>query len=119
MQDTVRTPALPESADAQYAALDARIETYNQGFAGSVIRNWTRYDIQRTVSETQVVRSEPGRILAGGDLSIHGQDLLNDNSEIVAGGALLGDLHNLVNQATPGEHVVQDSGTTHSSWVGV
>jgi filamentous hemagglutinin family protein len=103
--------------EARYTALDARIETYNQGFAGAVIRNWTRFDIQRTVSQTQVVSSAPGRITAGGDLSLYGQDLLNDNSEIVAGGALRGDLHRLVNQTTPGEHVVQDSGTAHSSWV--
>ncbi|MDM7943954.1 MAG: DUF637 domain-containing protein, partial [Hydrogenophaga sp.] len=103
--------------EALYAELDARIEAYNQGFASHVIRDWSRFDIQRTVSQTQVVRSEPGRITAGGDLSLQGQDLLNADSEIVAGGALRGDLHRLVNRATPGERVVQDSGTVHSSWV--
>lgn len=100
-----------------YARLDAQIAAYNQRFQGASIREWTQYDVTRTILETQVTRSAPGQILAGGSMTLSGPSILNDKSRILAGGRIAGDLDNLRNTPAQGEHVEQESGTTQSSWI--
>ncbi|MEW5886541.1 MAG: filamentous hemagglutinin N-terminal domain-containing protein, partial [Pseudomonadota bacterium] len=104
------------ATEALYQTLDERISAYNQQFAGRDITHWTQYHVTQTVQQTQVTHSAPGQILAGGDMSLRGQELLNDKSRIVAGGRLQGDLHRLDNRAALGERVVSVSGTAQSSW---
>lgn len=50
-------------------------------------REYTRYQGSTVTTQTQVVTSQPGQILSGGDMSIAG-NLLNSDSRIIAGGAL-------------------------------
>jgi len=67
--------------------------------------NWSHYDYDRTTSETKVATSDPAQILAGGNMAITADILLNDKSRIVAGGALTGDLGTLTNTEVAGERV--------------
>lgn len=116
-----RQQAWQSDTDTRYAQLDDRIESYNAGFAGSRVQNWTQYHVTRTEYETRVLKSDPGRILSGGDMHLAGDDLLNDKSQIVAGGALTGDLANLHTVEAQGVRIVNESGTsqyTASRWRG-
>jgi filamentous haemagglutinin family N-terminal domain len=49
---------------------------------------FTHYDYTRTITEDRVKETDPAKIIAGGNLSINTNDVLNDKSQIVAGGAL-------------------------------
>lgn len=105
-----------ESAtDERRNALDAAIATYNEGFNHIKIRRYTTYQVQRTEYDSQVVSSDPGRLIAGGDLSLAGEQLTNDQSQILAGGKLTGTLQNLENIDALGTHRVHESGTSQTS----
>ena len=107
--------------EARYTALDERIETYNDTFAGAEIRNWTQYEVTRTEYETQVTSSAPAQIRSGGSMWLYGDDLVNDKSQIMVGGLLGGDLGNLRNDGAFGTHRVHETGTsqyTYSRWRG-
>lgn len=69
------------------------------------------YQYQRTVVETQVMESDPGKILSGGRLIINSDKLNNYDSQIIAGGALGGVIGELNNVATTGKQVTIDVGT--------
>ncbi len=69
-----------------------------------------RYDITRNVSETRIVNSDPGRIVAGGSLGVNAETLNNDSSHIIAGGALSVAAGSLNNQAIEGQRITNDSG---------
>ncbi len=73
--------------------------------------NWNRYDYTRVVRETQILTSEPGQILAGGNLSIEADELLNDKSRIIAGGLLQANIDSLTNTEVVGQHITSDSGS--------
>ncbi|MEY3659848.1 MAG: putative hemagglutination domain, partial [Pseudomonadota bacterium] len=117
----VRRSAWQAQTDDRYAQLDDRIEAYNASFSGRYIQNWTQYTVTRTERETRVLSSDPGRILSGGDMHLRGGDLVNDKSQIVAGGALTGDLSQLRTVEAEGVRIVSESGTsqyTASRWRG-
>ncbi|MRR52105.1 MAG: S-layer family protein, partial [Rhodocyclaceae bacterium] len=78
--------------------------------------NWSHYNYDRTTSETKVATSDPAQILAGGNMAITADILLNDKSRIIAGGALTGDLGTLTNSEVAGERVITDLGTQTSVW---
>lgn len=85
------------------------------------VKDWTQYDVTHTEYETQVTSSAPGRIISGGNMTLRGDELINDKSQILAGGALLGDLGNLRNIDAFGEYRVREEGTsqyTYSRWRG-
>lgn len=73
--------------------------------------NFNRYDYERTVSETRVLTSAPGQILAGGNLSFSGDSLLNDKSRIIAGGLLQVGAAQVTNIEADGQRVTNDTGT--------
>ena len=50
--------------------------------------NFYEYDYTRTIEEEVIKESDPGKILSGGHLSINAGHVLNDKSQIVAGGTL-------------------------------
>lgn len=107
--------------DQRYTELDGKIETYNDAFTAGEIRAWTQYEVVRTEYETQVISSAPGQILSGGNMTLRGDDLINDKSYILAGGALRGSLDQLDNVAAMGESRVNETGTsqyTRSRWRG-
>lgn len=101
--------------DARYERLDARIETYNNQFEGRKIKDWTQYQVTRTEHTTQVTESAPALIRSGGNMRLTGDELINDKSRIVAGGALTGDLQSLNNIDAIGKHRVHEEGTSQSS----
>nr|WP_243667226.1 hemagglutinin repeat-containing protein [Pseudomonas brassicae] len=73
--------------------------------------NWNRYDVTRVVRETQIATSAPGQILAGGNLTINADEVLNDKSQIIAGGLLQGAIGHLTNTEFKGQQVTADSGS--------
>lgn len=81
---------------------------------GSRGENFYEYQFQRRVLETQIVSSDPGKIIAGGDLTINSQQVTNQDSMVVAGGRLQGVIDSLSNRVTWGERIATDIGTvTH------
>ncbi len=78
--------------------------------------SWLSYTYYRHVAETQVTVSDPARILAGGDMLINAEELLNDKSHIIAGGSLTGDITNLNNTEVAGERIFTDAGSVNSYW---
>ncbi|MEO8409096.1 MAG: S-layer family protein, partial [Propionivibrio sp.] len=77
---------------------------------------WLAYRYTRTTTETQVTASDPGRILAGGSISLAADNLHNDNSQIIAGGTLAGTVGTLNNDETAGERTFTDVGTVTTYW---
>ena len=74
-------------------------------------RVWQEYDYQRTVTETQVVETDPAQILAGGDISLNTGAINNNNSLILAGGDLTGTTDTINNQQHPASRVIADNGS--------
>lgn len=77
---------------------------------GSRNDEFYEYKYTRTVMETQIRDSDPGKILAGGNLTLNGERVVNHDSQIVAGGTLGGMVDELDNQATKGDRVTTDAG---------
>ncbi|BCM23768.1 two-partner secretion domain-containing protein [Methyloradius palustris] len=78
--------------------------------ADGVTDHFIRYDINETISETQVLSSDPGQILAGGNMLITANNVLNDKSQIITGGSLTGNIGTLNNTTVAGQHIITDSG---------
>jgi filamentous hemagglutinin len=72
---------------------------------------FTHYDYTRTITEDRVLDSDPGQIIAGGNLTINATEVLNDKSQIVAGGNLNINATNLNNVEVTGERIITDDGT--------
>ncbi|EFE7253722.1 hemagglutinin repeat-containing protein [Escherichia coli] len=77
---------------------------------GSRNDEFYEYQYTRTVMETQIRDSDPGKILAGGNLTLNGDRVANHDSQIVAGGTLGGTVGEVDNQATKGDRVTTDDG---------
>lgn len=77
--------------------------------------DFNQYDYTRTVEETRIQETDPAKILAGGNLTLTGDRLFNDNSQVVAGGTLSTDAMGTVkNEDVDGERHTTDVGTvTH------
>ncbi len=76
---------------------------------------WYRYTYTRTVKQTVIATSDPGHIVAGGNLSINGS-LTNDRSEVIAGGTLSGLVGQNPNIDALGESHTIESGNVLHSW---
>lgn len=79
------------------------------------VRRFTKYDVMRTETQSVVNSSDPGKIVAGGDLRLSGRDLNNDKSQLIAGGRITGDLSNLRNIEAEGTRTVQEAGSSQYS----
>ncbi|ETS33333.1 filamentous hemagglutinin family [Photorhabdus khanii NC19] len=77
---------------------------------GSRSNDFYEYQYTRTVNETQVKQNDPGKILAGGNITLNSVQVTNHDSQIVAGGALGGEIGELHNIATQGERITTDKG---------
>ncbi|EHW5355514.1 hemagglutinin repeat-containing protein [Salmonella enterica] len=73
---------------------------------------FTQYDYTRTVEETRVKESDPGKILSGAGMTVVADKLLNDKSQVVAGGLLDMQAGDVENVSVSGERHVTDSGTS-------
>lgn len=78
---------------------------------GTQSEDFYEYRYQRTVLETQIVKSDPGKIIAGGDLTLSSQQVTNQDSIVMAGARLLGTIGSLSNIVTWGERITTDIGT--------
>ena len=84
---------------------------------GKKIEDYTKYDYQRYQTQTAVLESAPGQIIAGGLLQLDGTKLTNDKSQILANGILgeVGSVHNIDAQGTL---TTIENGTSRYHWVG-
>lgn len=73
---------------------------------------FTKYEYTRTVEETRVKDSDPGKILSGAGMTVVADKLLNDKSQVVAGGLLDMQAGDVENVSVSGEHHVTDKGTS-------
>ncbi|TKI04145.1 hemagglutinin repeat-containing protein [Martelella alba] len=77
---------------------------------GSASQKFYEYRYTRLITEDAIDKSRPGRILAGGTMTLNARRLLNHDSQIVAGGELLGHIGDLRNETTQGQRVIKDRG---------
>ncbi|WP_250692466.1 hemagglutinin repeat-containing protein [Escherichia coli] len=73
---------------------------------------FTKYEYTRTVEETRVKDSDPGKILSGAGMTVVADKLLNDKSRVVAGGLLDMQAGDVENVSVSGERHVTDKGTS-------
>ncbi len=78
--------------------------------------SWSKYEYDRTTTQTVITGTDPGKITAGGAMLINAATVLNDKSQIIAGGVLLVPTGDLKNTTVPGEKTVRDNGTATSYW---
>ncbi|WP_373357803.1 hemagglutinin repeat-containing protein [Acinetobacter lactucae] len=84
---------------------------------GNWSEDWMRYTYSEITYETRTVESAPGQIKAGGNLDLSGAQVLNDKSQILAGG----ELKNLGGTIDSGNNLdgirkVVDQGTQTKYW---
>uniref|UniRef100_UPI0023AF9945 hemagglutinin repeat-containing protein n=1 Tax=Sedimenticola hydrogenitrophicus TaxID=2967975 RepID=UPI0023AF9945 len=75
------------------------------------------YDFLRNISEEVVTGSTPAKLLAGGDMRLVVDNLINDKSQILAGATLSAELGSLENREGTLERREKDLGTTWFSWI--
>ena len=78
---------------------------------GTKGREFYEYKYKREVKETQVTETDPGKIIAGGNIHFNSRQVNNQDSQIVAGGLLGGIIGELNNLATTGVRITTDIGT--------
>jgi filamentous hemagglutinin len=78
--------------------------------------SWHKYEYDRRTTATVIAESDPAKITSGGVMRIDALNVLNDKSQIVAGGALTGTIAKLNNTEVAGKQTVTDSGTVTSHW---
>jgi filamentous hemagglutinin len=77
---------------------------------------WLSYNYYRNTTESRVLSSDPGQILSGGAMNLSADTVLNDKSQIIAGGDITGSIGTLSNTEVSGQRVITDSGTVTSYW---
>ncbi|WP_413784432.1 hemagglutinin repeat-containing protein [Acinetobacter sp. ACIN00229] len=84
---------------------------------GNWYEDWMRYTYSEITYETRTVESAPGQIKAGGNLDLSGAQVLNDKSQILAGGELknVGGTIDSGN-SLDGIRKVVDQGTVYKHW---
>ncbi|MGC4060791.1 MAG: hemagglutinin repeat-containing protein [Aquabacterium sp.] len=78
--------------------------------------SWSAYNYTRSVTQDVLTDSAPANIIAGADMHINADNLLNGNSRILAGGTLTAVVANLNNVAFNGTKTTTDSGSVTSFW---
>lgn len=72
-----------------------------------------RYAYTRSVTETQLLSSDPGRILAAQNIRIDAANLVNDKSQIIAGGGIQVAAGSVNNIDAQGQRISTDAGTAY------
>lgn len=75
-----------------------------------------RYDLTRSTEQTAIVRTAPGRILSGQAMTLAADTVLNEQSQIVAGGGLDTGRAAVRNDGGAGQRIVTDAGTATRHW---
>jgi len=86
------------------------------GYPGT-FEDYTWSKITSKPSYTEVVSTQPGQILSGGDMVLAGGSVLNQDSHIVAGGLLDLSGASVANLATQGQEITTYSGTAQFTHV--
>ena len=87
----------------------------------ALVHDYTEFQVKRSTTTTMVLSSQPGKILAAGDMTIAGDAIHNTQSEIIAGGHLLLPRGKVANSGETGKTVATDEGqsrATHTVWKG-
>ena len=77
---------------------------------------WIKYEFRRVIKQPVITASDPGKITSGGSLTITGGKIINDKSQIIAGGALTAKVNELQNIEETGKQYVEDVGLVHNYW---
>lgn len=105
------TGVIYESADYPGAKIgNGHVEWRSAG--PYTFREYTRYLGTKRFYETQIVTSNPGQILSGGDMLLTGS-VLNSDSQIIAGGDLDISGATIQNLNTEGQDITSYSGTAY------
>src|SRR5699024_3516233 len=75
-----------------------------------------QYDYTEQTYETQILATDPAKIISDGNITINGQTINNDNSQIIAGQRLAITAQQLNNISTIGERRITRSGTRKYSY---
>jgi filamentous hemagglutinin len=94
---------------AAYQELNERVRAFNLDFKKRLVSQFTIYDLNETVSETHMVSSAPAKILVGRDATFGGK-VVNDKSQIIAGGLLDAAGNRVQNIGATGERRTETSG---------
>ncbi len=91
-------------------------------FDGTKIRgmnpkeDWSKYTYSEIIYETQTLESAPGQIKAGGNMLLIADNIMNDKSQILAGGELKVEGGTIHSDDTKGIRKVVDKGTQELYW---
>lgn len=86
------------------------------GYSGT-FEDYTLLRVTSTPSHTEVLATQPGQLLAGGDMVLARGSVLNQDSHIVAGGLLDVSGASVANLATQGQDVTTHAGTAQFTHV--
>ena len=86
------------------------------GYPGT-FEDYTWFKFTSAPSHAEVVSTQPGQLLSGGDMTLAGGNVLNQDSHIVAGGLLDIGGASVVNLATQGQDVTTHTGTVQFTHV--
>ncbi|MBI3531353.1 MAG: filamentous hemagglutinin N-terminal domain-containing protein, partial [Burkholderiales bacterium] len=104
-----------DTAAAPWVVLQAKLDTFRSAVDASAITYTTLRDLSRDTPQAVVTRSTPGKISAGADLTLTATgSLLNEQSQIVAGGRLLVSAAAINNQAKLIDTSAARSGTQYT-----
>ena len=78
---------------------------------GSSNEKFYEYNYTRTIQETRVIESDPGKILSGGNLIINSDQVNNLDSQVIAAKVLGGVIGLLNNDPTNGIKIITDIGS--------
>ena len=78
-----------EAQDSEkYEALNNAVRAYNAGYGRIEIRAWTQIIVNERQRQSVVLDSAPAQIIAGGNMTLDADYVLNDKSQILAGGII-------------------------------
>ena len=83
-----KADAWEEQDSEKYEALDNAIRAYNAGYGRIEIKKWTQIIVNERQRQSMVTDSSPAQIIAGGDMTLDIDNVVNDKSQILAGGLI-------------------------------
>ncbi|EKP69023.1 filamentous hemagglutinin N-terminal domain-containing protein [Acinetobacter baumannii] len=85
-------------------------------YDGNWYEDWTKYHYSEITYETKAIESAPSQIKAGGDLDLTNAKVVNDSSQILAGGELKNDGGSITSKSFEGVKRIVDTGTKEIFW---
>ena len=101
--------AIPSDHVDRFYAENVHLKIY-----GASYEDWSRFLYTRIITDDQVKETDPGKILAGKNMRIFGNQLINDKSQILAGGTLKTEVADLQNIEAKGIRTIEDVGDAHN-----